>query len=134
MAFPALLSLLLATGTVLQGLARSDCAPWDGPAFTVLLPVRTASSTEGFPLRISIWEAAAIEAPRDFRFPRDARLGAAVLEPPRGQAQLLKGSVHFDKAVPGTAVRGRFDLTAPQGGRFRGSFAAPWRAVQTRCG
>jgi hypothetical protein len=36
MPLPALLSLLLADGTVLQGQAQRDCAPWDGPVFTLL--------------------------------------------------------------------------------------------------
>ncbi len=135
MPLPALLSLLVSAAPLLQGQARIDCAPWDGPAFTLMLPAGNTSGTPGLPLRIAIWEAAAIHAPRDFRFPRDARLGAAVLEPSQGPAQLLKGSVRIERAVPGLPVQGQFDLSTPQGKRYHGSFQAPWRtSVGTRCG
>ncbi len=137
MPLPALLSLLVSAAPLLQGQARIDCAPWDGPAFTVLLPARAAVGTTALPLRLSIWEAAAIDAPRDFRFPMDDRLGAAVLEPSHGQAQRLAGRVRIERAVLGLPVLGQFDLSTPRGARYQGRFTAPWRtttSVRVLCG
>jgi hypothetical protein len=135
MPLPALLSLLLAGGPVLQGEARRDCAPWDGPAFTLMLPAPGVGGSRDLSLRISIWQAPAIRTPRTLPLPVGAKLGGAVLQPPRGQVQLLQGSVTIDKGVPEAPVQGQFDLTTPQGVRYRGRFRAPWDGgVQARCG
>jgi hypothetical protein len=135
MPLPALLSLLLAGDPVLQGQARRDCAPWDGPAFTLLLPAPGVGDRRDVPLWISIWQAPAIRTPRPLPLPVGSKLGAAVLHPPRGQVQLLQGSVRIEKAVPEVPVRGQFDLHSPLGARYRGRFLAPWRGdVEARCG
>ncbi len=133
MALTPLLALLVAAGPHLQGRTWNDCAPWDGPAFRVVVPLPPESAAAGDSLWFSVWEPAAIRTPRTFVFPRDAGRGSLLLQSGSGSSSLLHGTLRIERAVPDAPVRGRFDLSRPGGGTYRGTFTAPWQPRQGVC-
>ena len=68
-----------------------DCAPWDGSAFTVQIPLN-----EGTVLDISIWRTPEIKVPITFSFPdHSGQAGNAILISHVGLPERLTGKVIF---------------------------------------
>jgi hypothetical protein len=128
-----LLALLVAAAPHFQGRTWNDCAPWDGPAFRVVVPLPRRNAAAETSLWFSIWEPAAFRAPRTFVFPRDAGRGSVLLQSGADSSSLLHGTLRIERAVPDTPVRGRFDLSSRGGGTYRGTFTAPWQPRQGVC-
>lgn len=121
--------------TPLPATVRSDCAPWDGPAFTITAPLRRRSGEPPSVLTIAIWKPAAGGTPLRFLFPRDGAQGAVTVQPRPGVSGLLAGEVSFVRLRPDQPVEGRFDLVAPDGRSLRGRFRAMWdRGPRALCG
>lgn len=108
----------------------SDCAPWDGTAFTVSIPWSHAAT-----LYVSIYQSPEIAHPVTFSFPDETmRGGNAYLLLPDGSPEQLIGKVFFERVHAGKSVRGRFDLISAGGEKFKGAFRAEWGNQMAYCG
>lgn len=106
-----------------------DCAPWDGSAFTVSIPVEDAG------INISIYQSPDIKLPTNFSFPDDTMsLGNALLILPIGPPEQLTGKVTLQRVEQGSPVEGIFDLTTVMGEKFKGKFIAEWGNEVMFCG
>jgi hypothetical protein len=107
-----------------------DCAPWDGAAFSVSIPVN-----DGAVINISIYQAPDIRLPVTFSFPDETMPdGNALLLLPVGLPEQLTGKVWFQRVEEGNSVEGRFNLTSERGGHFNGNFRAEWGDKVVYCG
>ena len=103
-----------------------DCAPWDGAAFTVLIPYDSMTT-----ISISIWQSPDIKLPVTFSFPDDTgQIGFAYTLADKP----LSGEVFFLRVDEAWPVEGRFDLRDENGKRFIGKFKAEWSKVTAMCG
>jgi len=106
-----------------------DCAPWDGSAFTVSIPMKDMG------ISISIYQAPDIKLPATFSFPDDTMsVGNALLIMPIDSPKELTGKVSFQRVQQGSPVEGTFDITAVTGERFKGKFIAEWGNEIVYCG
>jgi len=107
-----------------------DCAPWDGSAFIVSIPM-----SDGALLNISIWQAPDIHRPVTFSFPDDSsQVGNAGYQAASGEYEQLSGTVFFRSVEEGSQVEGRFELVTEAGRRFEGQFKADWENQFILCG
>lgn len=106
-----------------------DCAPWDGSAFTVSIPM------EGQQVTISIYQSPEIQFPTTFSIPDDRMsIGNALLILPIGSPEPLTGKVSFQRVVQDIPVAGGFDLVTEAGKHFKGKFIAKWGNEIVLCG
>jgi hypothetical protein len=107
-----------------------DCAPWDGPAFTVNIPL-----DDGRTVSISIWQSPELGGPVTFSFPDPSgQVGNASLFPAGGMPEELSGTVHFQGVQAEQPVEGQFNLVTENGDRFKGRFTAAWGDATMLCG
>ena len=110
--------------------AHRDCAPWDGAAFTVRVPM-----SDGTLIDISIWQSPDIMFSKTFSFPdTTGQVGNAILIHPAGLPDVLNGNVVFQRVQAGLPIEGRFNLTSERGARFEGQFHAEWSEQVVMCG
>lgn len=106
-----------------------DCAPWDGSAFKVSVPIEESV------IEISIYQSPEISRPVTFLFPDETmRDGNALLLLPSGFPEQLTGKVWFPRVDEGESVEGRFRLTSETGEQFEGRFIAEWENQTVYCG
>ncbi len=111
---------------IFQATVNHDCAPWDGGAFTILIPYDSAST-----LQVSIWEPVELDRLVTFSFPDESgRVGYAVLN----TGEPLNGKVSLRNLREGTQMEGEFDLSTDSGTRFNGKFIATWGDFVPLCG
>lgn len=122
------------SATALPAQIWNDCAPWDGAAFTVTVPLPARAGRPPSTLFISIWKGPNLPDPSQFNFPTDAKIGATRLEPRPGLDGLLKGRVSLQSVLPSQPVLGSFELMSLTGEAVRGRFRATWVTRQARCG
>jgi hypothetical protein len=107
-----------------------DCAPWDGSAFRVAIPMNDAAIVD-----ISIWRLPDIRVPVRFSFPDESmKVGNALLLLPVGLPEQLSGKVSFQRVEQGIPVEGEFDLLTETGQHFKGKFIAEWEKLTVYCG
>lgn len=107
-----------------------DCAPWDGAAFTVRIPLK-----DGDAIDISIWKAPDIKFSKTFSFPDNTgQIGNAILIHPVSLPEALRGEVQFEGVSEGKVVEGGFRLKSERGGVFIGIFKAEWESLIALCG
>jgi hypothetical protein len=107
-----------------------DCAPWDGSAFTVSIPLPDGSS-----MTISIYQSPEIQRPASFSFPDESMSqGHALLLLPVGTPVQLTGTVWFQRVEQGIPVEGRFQFLSEAGVQFEGRFIAEWGDEIIYCG
>ena len=107
-----------------------DCAPWDGSAFTVSVPMK-----DGTIIYISIWQLPDIPVPVTFSFPDETgQIGFAYILPELDPLQQLSGDVFFLRVDETGPVEGGFDFTTESGRRFNGKFKAEWGNGTAMCG
>jgi len=107
-----------------------DCAPWDGSAFTVKLPLN-----HGDFIDISIWQAPDIRFAKTFSFPDNTgQFGNAILIHPIGLPELLTGTVTFARVDQSNPVEGELDLMSETGIHFTRKFKAEWNDQMILCG
>ena len=107
-----------------------DCAPWDGSAFTVSIPMN-----DGTIIHVSIWQLPEIRFPVRFSFPDESgQVGIAYTAPELDPLQQLKGEVSFRRVEKGIPVEGEFDFRTESGKRFKGRFKAEWGNEIIYCG
>jgi hypothetical protein len=108
---------------------KRDCAPWDGSAFTVSIPM-----DEGV-IDISIYQSPEQHFPESFSFPDiSGRNGNALLLVAVGVPEGLGGEVSFKSVTQENPVEGEFDLHTETGRRFSGKFVAEWDNQPVSCG
>ena len=107
-----------------------DCAPWDGSAFTVRIPM-----DDGTVIDVSIWQAPDIKFSKTFSFPDNTgQVGNAILIHQVGLPEPLTGEVWFEGVSEEKAVEGGFRLKSEGGELFEGRFAAEWGSQIALCG
>lgn len=115
---------------VFSATINRDCAPWDGGAFTVLIPMDSTTA-----ITISIWQPPDINQPVKFSFPEETgQAGAAYLPTHPDTFQQLQGNVSFRRVNEGSPVEGEFDFTTERGERLHGRFTAEWGDQVVYCG
>lgn len=106
-----------------------DCAPWDGSAFTISIPI------EGSVINISIYQSPDIKHQTTFSFPDETlSIGNAILVPSVSSSKQLTGKVSFSRVEQGLPVEGTFELVTETGGHFKGEFFAEWGNEIVYCG
>ena len=107
-----------------------DCAPLDGPAFTVSIPYDSGSI-----IYISIWQSPDIKLPVTFSFPDDiGGVGNATFLLRFSYSVNLTGKVFFWRVEQGSPVEGKFDLLTEAGQQLKGKFKAEWENQPVYCG
>ena len=107
-----------------------DCAPWDGAAFTLSIPVE-----DRIIIHVSIWQSPDIKLPVTFSFPDETgQVGFAYILPELDPLQKLNGEISFWRVEEGTPVEGEFSFTTESGQQFKGSFTAEWGNEVVYCG
>ena len=115
---------------ILSATIHRDCAPWDGAAFSVSIPMENGTVVE-----ISIWKSPDIKFPVHYSFPdRTSTVGNAVLLASTGEVQQLSGDVRFSGVEEGQAVEGEFRLQSESGKLIEGNFSAEWGDLVASCG
>jgi hypothetical protein len=106
-----------------------DCAPWDGSAFTVSVPLQKSM------IDISIYQSPDIKRPATFSFPDETTTaGNALLILPMDPPEQLTGKVSFQHVEQGIPVEGMFDLITESGDNINGKFIAEWGDEIIYCG
>ena len=107
-----------------------DCAPWDGAAFTVSVPMEDGSN-----IQISVWQSPEIRHQVTFSFPDETgQVGFAYIPTNSDVFQALSGEVSFQRVEEGAPVVGEFNLTTESGKQFEGRFNAEWGNQVVYCG
>jgi hypothetical protein len=115
---------------IFQATVVRDCAPWDGSAFRVTIPM-----SDGNNIDISIWKSPDIKIPVTFSFPDDTgQVGNASYRSATDEYKQLSGTVFFWNVNEGSQVKGKFELTAEDGQQFEGQFEAEWNDQIALCG
>ena len=105
------------------------CAPWDGSAFTISIPM------EGQGITVSMYQSPEIQFPTTFSFPDDTlNIGTALLIVPLGSPEPLTGKVSLQRVLQDTPVAGQFELVTKAGEHFKGKFIAEWGNEIVLCG
>ena len=115
---------------VIPATINRDCTPWDGPAFTVSIPLN-----DGITIHISIWQSPDIKRPARFSFPDETgQIGFAYILPEPDSIQPLSGDLSFIRVKEGIPVEGEFNFTTESGEEFKGKFNAVWGNQVVYCG
>jgi len=116
----------------LAATVERDCAPWDGAAFTISIPL---DGLPGSSIDISIWDSPDFKIPVSFSFPgQTGRAGNAIYRPVSGPPEPLSGQVSFRHVDQANPIKGQFNLTSESGGQFSGRFQANWELKPIPCG
>lgn len=119
-----------ADSQVLPATANRDCAPWDGTAFTMSIPMKNGNI-----VNISIWQSPDIKFPVTFSFPDETgQIGNAYATSESGSLIQLSGKVSLQPVDGGSPIQGEFDLKDENGNPFKGKFRAEWRNEIVMCG
>lgn len=120
--------------------ALVDCAPWDGPAVTILLMTRPApadSLAVTWPhVSVSVWRSRTTLAGQTFAWPSDRQVGAATRCTSEAACEAASsGRVTFAPETADTLLRGSVELRfAGADSILRGAFRASWRRTHVMCG
>jgi len=113
---------------VFPATVNQDCAPWDGGAFTIMIPYNAVST-----IQISIWDLSDPDHRSTFSFPDETgRVGHAALH--ASSTETLGGTVSLSAVEEGRPLEGEFDLFTEAGKRLRGKFIAAWGDFVALCG
>ena len=117
--------------------ASSDCAPWDGPAVSVLLtPTAQSGESVAAPfLRVTLYDSRERVARRTIRWPGDAEVGGASwCRADDDCVAADSGAVRLEVLEGDSVLPGRLRLVFAGHAPLEGSFRAAWRPRVTRCG
>lgn len=107
-----------------------DCAPWDGGAFTVSIPMNGEIT-----IYISVWQSPDIKLPVTFSFPDETgQVGFAYIQTDPDALQELSGEVSFARVEQGMPIEGEFDFKTETGKQFKAQFKAEWGNEVVYCG
>jgi hypothetical protein len=118
------------TDVVFEAIVNRDCAPWDGMAYTIIIPDRAGSK-----IVVSIWKSPDFHFPGTYSFlDSSGRVGTAVLQSPVDSFQPLNGKITMHPFKAGNPIEGWFNFTTEDGGVFIGNFKAEWGNQTAFCG
>lgn len=107
-----------------------DCAPWDGAAFTIKIPLDDENIID-----ISIWKSPDIKLLTAFSFPDETgQVGNVLLMHRSGLPDRLSGKIFLMQVDPNLPVEGQFDLQDGNGTHFKWKFKAEWKHPMILCG
>lgn len=111
------------------------CAPWDGAAFTVSVPMSDGIDAAALPaLRLMVWSAPQFERGQTVVFADgDDRTGAAQYAESEDSAMPLTGEATFRQAADGS-IEGTLHLKAADGRRFERRFRGRLDPGAVMCG
>lgn len=111
------------------------CAPWDGAAFSVSVPLREGADPGALPaLRVMVWSPPRFEHARTVVFADgDNRTGVAQYAESEERATPLTGEATFRQAADG-GIEGTLRLIAADGRRFERRFRGPLDPGVVMCG
>jgi hypothetical protein len=120
----------LRTEAVFEATVNSDCAPWDGMAYTITIP-----QPAGTGIIVSIWQSPDFQFPVTYSFPDSGgRVGTAVSQPTSGIVQQLNGTITLQPFSLGKPIEGRINFTSNAGRQYIGNFTAQWGTQRALCG
>ena len=110
---------------------QQDCAPWDGGAFSVKIPLEN-----GDVIDIAIWESPAIQTKKTISFLEEpSQVGTASLVHSPESGEQLVGKVSYTHVNLDSPVDGTFELeTIDSDQHFAGQFHAEWLDQIVLCG
>jgi hypothetical protein len=120
--------------------AAAACAPWDGPATTLLLlPEPWDSSGPAQPagpfISVSIWKPVEALPGTTWDLSAEQNLGAATQCPKADACEpATAATVRFRSSGGNRLLEGELDLAFPTRGRVVGGCRAPWRMEPALCG
>lgn len=119
--------------------AFDDCAPWDGPATTIILADTMASDPRTAPLPhawVSLYRPALEVAGRTFRWDEDDKnTGGAMRCDAEGQCEAAtKAVVRMLPSASKAGLAGAVDFVFPSGAQVSGGFRAVWTTHELLCG
>jgi len=111
------------------------CAPWDGAAFSVSVPLREGADPGALPaLRVMVWSPPQFEHERTVVFADgDDRTGVAQYMEAEDRATPLTGEATFRQAADG-GIEGTLRLKAADGRRFERRFRGRLDDRMVMCG
>jgi hypothetical protein len=117
-----------------HAIAHADCAPWDGPATTIILSESPPDdSLTGPYLSITVYRSPTQAGGRT-RVDDDQLQGMSARFCP-GDGPCIPADAGWVDLTPGSGVlRGRYSLRLPDGRTLRGSLTAPVERGQMLCG
>jgi len=118
--------------------AMRDCAPWDGPAVSIVLTEGPLDSTgvAGVPaLYLSIWRGLDAIHDASFMWPADEAIATASwCESGEACEPALGGMIRIASVGEDSTVTGEFEVTFRDGVPVSGGFQAVWRDRVLLCG
>jgi len=118
--------------------AGSDCAPWDGPAFSLTLAREASSSGEpGYPLlHLNVYHPQDEVLGHTFEFsPTDTQEGGgSYCRAAEACVATSEVWIRFEQLKSDSTVAGKYRFTLPDGHHETGSFHARFAARQAMCG
>ena len=128
--------LLAATHHFPYATLGHTCAPWDGPALSVVLSNVAGCVPLTVPyIQIALWRDLPPKAGKSLSFDiRNSNGQASRCLKPNECEAATSGSVVFDIADEGKEAKGRYELHFKDGGIEFGSFEAQWCQNRALCG
>lgn len=124
------------SGPLSHAAARQVCAPWDGPAVSIVLASDSLAAETPTPpyVEFRIYQSADLLPGHTVQFTGNTSDSGSVLScPSEGQCEVTDGGIDFDAPHPPAGLAGRY--RALLGGRWLiGSFRAHWLQQRELCG
>jgi hypothetical protein len=114
-----------------------DCAPWDGPAITIVLTSHALDSLEATHpvLRLAIYPRGESMTGHTYRWPAEPEAAAGIRCTSADSCEAATaGQVSLRAVRPDTAVEGRLTLRFASGEEISGGFRAVWLKRRVMCG
>ncbi len=111
-----------------MGRITAECAPWDGPALGLKLPL-----TGAWTLTLAVYPSGHAGSVQVYPVQVQAGTGGADawLSGPASTMRATGGTVWLDRFVDGVGAAGRFTLALEDGQRLQGTFSARWKTPAT---
>jgi hypothetical protein len=114
-----------------------DCAPWDGPALTIVFTSHAMDSLEAaYPmLRVAIYPRGESMTGHTYRWPAEPEMAAGMRCTSADACEAATaGQVTLRAVRPDTAVEGRVAMRFASGEESSGGFRAAWLKRRVMCG
>jgi len=112
------------------------CAPWDGPALTILVTdsPQDCKDIKTPYLRVTIWKDISEVSGKEFSFPNE-KLGIVSRQLSKDKYVVAKSAtVRFEKSNDKSEVVFEIDAEFEDGEKVKDAFKARWCESQMRCG
>ena len=119
------------TRSTIQAVINYSVAPWDGPAYELMIPLPKFDQAPSPFIRIRVWGNPEFQQPHTLRLSGETgpgESGSASFQPVLDESlpEVLTGTISFANLKQGLPVSGSFDLSTSHGRTFTGRFQATW--------